>query len=123
MKKSEFKESFRELLDNNIEDLTFEEKFSYAKKILIDYEIEYTLHDTSNKGNKWTDYELEIILSNSGTKANCLKFAKLFKRGYGSIEQIYRWASTPISNMTEERKNDSFILQIKKVSKKIGLRN
>ena len=56
------------------------------------------------------------------TKSNCLKYAKLFNRGYGSIEQIYRWATTPNKKMSEERKEDSFINQIKKVAKEIGFR-
>lgn len=58
----------------------------------------------------------------AATKSNCIKYAKIFKRGYGSIEQIYRWASTPNKDLSEERKEDSFIKQIKKVAKEIGFR-
>lgn len=46
----------------------------------------------------------------------------LFKRGYGSIEQIYRWSTTSPIEMSDERKKDSFICQIKKVAKELGLR-
>ena len=46
------------------------------------------------------------------TKSNCLKYDKLFNRGYGSIEQIYRCATTPNKKISEERKEDSFINQI-----------
>lgn len=59
--------------------------------LLVDYEKENeSLRDISNKGEKWADEELKIILSDAPTKENCVKYAKLFKRGYGSIEQIYR---------------------------------
>lgn len=61
----------------------------------------------SNKGCKWSDEELKIILSDAPTKENCIKYARLFKRGYGSIEQIYRWSVTTMKEMSEERKNDS----------------
>ena len=56
--------------------------------------------DTSNKGEKWTDEQLKIILSEAPSKQNCMKFAILFKRGYGSIEQIYRWSTTPNINLS-----------------------
>ena len=56
------------------------------------------------------------------SKANCIKYARLFKRGYGSIEQIYRWSTTSPIEMSDERKEDSFICQIKKVAKELGLR-
>ena len=70
----------------------------------------------------WKDEELKIILSDSPSKANCIKYARLFKRGYGSIEQIYRWSTTSQIEMSDERKEDSFICQIKKVAKELGLR-
>ena len=71
---------------------------------------------------KWTDEELKIILSDAPTKENCVKYARLFKRGYGSIEQIYRWSVTTTKEMTDERKSDSFILQVKRIAKELGIR-
>ena len=53
---------------------------------------------------------------------NLQKYARLFKRGYGSIEQIYRWSTTSKIEMSDARQEDSFILQIKKVAKELGLR-
>lgn len=123
MNKKEFKLELEELLKQEVDNLIFEEKIEYIKKIILDYEIEISSERIlENKGKKWEDYELEIILNSAPSKENILKYAKLFKRGYGSIEQIYRWAYTPFKNMTDERKNDSFILQIKRIAKKIGLR-
>ena len=91
--------------------------------LLVDYEKDNEeKRDTSNKGGKWTDEELKIILSDAPTKENCVKYARLFKRGYGSIEQIYRWAMTATKEMSEDRKNDSFILQVKRIAKELGIR-
>lgn len=125
MKKSEFKSRFSELLNNNIDNLKYEDKIFFIKKLLTEYEIEVDKKTRVpyNKGNTWSDYELELILSLPSTKENCLKFAKIFGRGYGSIEQIYRWASTPKNKLSEERINDSFIQQIMRVKRNLALRN
>lgn len=73
-----------------------------------------------NKGNSWTDEELMVILSDAPTKVNCTKYAQAFKRGTGSIEQIYRWAMTSRKEINEKRPGEKFVLQIKRISKKIG---
>lgn len=123
MKRKEFKEKFFASLDNDVDDMTYDEKMVLVHNLLVDYEKENEdKRDTSNKGEKWTDEELKVILSDAPTKENCVKYAKLFKRGYGSIEQIYRWSTTAKSDMSDERKEDSFIMQIKKVAKELGLR-
>lgn len=123
MKRKEFKELFFASLDNEVDDMSYDEKMILVHNLLVDYEKENeSRRDTSNKGEKWTDEELKIILSDALSKENCVKYAKLFKRGYGSIEQIYRWSTTPKTDMSEDRKEDSFIMQIKKVAKELGLR-
>lgn len=123
MKRKEFKEKFFASLDNDVDDMTYDEKMVLVHNLLVDYEKENEdKRDTSNKGEKWTDEELKVILSDAPTKENCVKYAKLFRRGYGSIEQIYRWSTTAKADMSEERKEDSFIMQIKKVAKELGLR-
>lgn len=79
--------------------------------------------DQSNKGKPWTDDELKVILSFAPTKENCLLLAKAFKRGYGSIEQIFRWATTDMKTIkNSERKDDSFVLQVKRIYKELGWR-
>ena len=50
--------------------------------------------DEARKGAQRTDDELRVILSDAPTKENCLKHPRAFNRGYGAIEQIYRWAAT-----------------------------
>lgn len=123
MKRKEFKENLFLALDNDIDGFSYDEKMILVHNLLVDYEKENeSLRDISNKGEKWADEELKIILSDAPTKENCVKYAKLFKRGYGSIEQIYRWAVTPKKEMSDERKEDSFIQQIKKVAKELGIR-
>lgn len=75
---------------------------------------------TENKGKPWTDDELAVVLSDAPTKDNCIKYAKAFKRGIGSIEQIYRWAMTSKKEIKQKRGNEKFVNQIKRVSKKLG---
>lgn len=123
MKRKEFKEIFFEALDNDVDEMSYDEKMTLVHSLLVDYEKENeSKRDTSNKGGKWTDEELKVILSDAPTKENCMKYAKLFKRGYGSVEQIYRWSTTATADMSEERKEDSFVMQIKRVAKELGLR-
>ena len=107
-----------ELLDNTI---------SIAdRKFLSDYIFEKAQQDNwdqSNKGKPWTDDELKVVLSFAPTKENCLLLARAFKRGYGSVEQIFRWATTDTKTIMQgDRKEDSFILQIKRIYKEMGWR-
>jgi hypothetical protein len=74
------------------------------------------------KRKTWTDDELRVILSDAPTKENCVKHARGFQRGYGSIEQIYRWAATSDEEIKKKRANDTFIEQIKRVAKQLGWR-
>ncbi len=123
MKRKEFKEKLFAVLSSEVDNMSYDEKMVLVSNLLADFEKENEhLRNVSNKGQKWTDEELKIILSDAPTKANCVKYARLFKRGYGSIEQIYRWSTTAKTDMSDERKEDSFILQIKKVAKELGLR-
>ena len=124
MNKSEFKKKLYELFMREVDDLNFDEKINYIENLIIKFYSQKendVLRDCSNKGKPWIDEELMIILFEAPTKANCMKFARIFKRGYGSIEQIYRWASTP-KNELGERESDSFIQQIKRVAGKVGFR-
>ena len=79
--------------------------------------------DQSNKGKAWTDDELKVVLSFAPTKENCLLLARAFKRGYGSIEQIFRWATTDMKTIkNSDRKDDAFVLQVKRIYKELGWR-
>ena len=123
MTKKEFKLELFAFLDNNLERMTFDEKMQYVEKLLVDYQKEREEErDTSNKGKPWTDEELKIILSDAATASNCMKYAKLFHRGYGSIEQIYRWATTHQKSVNKKRPDDKFVLQVKRIVKELGLR-
>lgn len=123
MKRKEFKDKLYQVLDSDVEGLSYNEKMRLVEMLLIDYEKDNEdRRDTSNKGKAWTDEELKVILSDAASKSNCVKYAKLFKRGYGSIEQIYRWSTTTEKEMPEERRNDAFIQQIRRISKELGLR-
>lgn len=78
--------------------------------------------DESNTRKSWTDDELRVVLSDAPTKENCLKHARAFKRGYGSIEQIYRWAASTRGEVKAKRPNDAFIRQVQRVAKRLGWR-
>ena len=126
MNKKEFNEQIRELISSEVTSnnriLNSDEKIREIKNLLLRCELE-TDFDQENKGKSWTDDELKIVLSLPPTKENCLKLAKAFKRGYGSIEQIYRWAVTPKRDLEiAERENDSFIHQVQRIYKEVGWR-
>ena len=107
---------------NELDKLTIENKNKLIKDYVFEKEKQEDF-DQSNKGKPWTDYELKVILSFAPTKENCLLLAKAFKRGYGSIEQIFRWATTDLKTIkNSERKEDSFILQVKRIYKEMGWR-
>ena len=105
--------------------MDFQEKMRFIEATTIDFHASKDnekFRDCSQKGKPWTDEELFVILQDAPTKANCLKYAILFKRGYGSIEQIYRWAATSDEDVARKRPDDTFIGQIKKFSKSLKLR-
>jgi hypothetical protein len=76
----------------------------------------------AQKGKSWTDDELRAILSDAPTKENCRRHARAFRRGYGAIKQIYRWAATREQVIEEKRADDTFISQINRVVRQIGWR-
>jgi len=121
MKKSEFKKNLLDIFTLKVDNLTENEKISFIKKVIIDLEKDKE-YDQSNKGNSWSDDELKLILQTQPTKENILLTAKAFKRGYGSIEQIFRWASEDQKSIDTKRPDDKFIQQIKRIAKEIGWR-
>jgi len=121
MNKSEFRDAIYGLITTPIDGLSWDERISVvmAQILKAGRELDY---DVSNKGKSWTDDELRLILKSAPTKENCLLFARAFKRGYGSIEQIYRWAAEDQATINEKRPNDSFIKQIKRIAYEVGWR-
>lgn len=123
MNKKEYEKLLYNVFNENVDGFGYLEKIDWISEVLINYQKDNEdKRDTSNKGGKWTDEELKIILSDAPSKQNCIKYARLFKRGYGSIEQIYRWSTTQNQKLSDRRKNDAFIQQIKRVAKELGLR-
>ena len=123
MRKSEYKDALFQLLSEDIDDITYHDKILLIEKWFIEYQRDNEdKRERANLRKPWTDEELHIILESAPTVSNCLKYAKLFHRGYGSIEQIYRWASTSDKEVAQKRQGDAFIAQIKKVSKELGWR-
>ena len=123
MNKSDFKNNLFEAFEVPIDDLSFDEKMQLIHKCILQYEKKNEeFRDTSNSRRKWKDEELTIVLSDAPTLENCVKYAKLFRRGVGSIDLIYRWAAASDQRIEEERPDDAFVNQVKRVAKKIGWR-
>ena len=88
MKKIEFQEKLYELFETEIDDVSIKEKCDFIQKIFIEYQINKDkVRSPLNKGNKWKDEELKLILSVAATKENCLKFARLFDRGMEALSK------------------------------------
>lgn len=121
MKKSEFKAEINRILQTQVVGLAWDDKVSMVRQCVIDIDQQQG-HDDSNKGQSWTDEELRVVLTLSPTKENCMKLARAFKRGYGSIEQIYRWAASSEDEIKAKRPDDAFIKQIKRIAKEVGWR-
>lgn len=123
MKKKEFKDNLFEALSNEVDDMSYDEKIRFIEKLVVDYQKDNdNKREKRNHGLPWKDDELRIVLQSAPTVYNCMKFAKLFGRGYGSIEQIYRWAATDMESIKEKRPDDGFVMQIKRIAKELGWR-
>ncbi|MBX7062416.1 MAG: hypothetical protein K1X52_12220 [Pyrinomonadaceae bacterium] len=120
MTKREVEKALKEIVHNS--GLEIGEVRRIFWKVVVDFEKE-TGWDERNKGQAWTDAELRVVLSDAPTQENCVKHAQAFGRGYGSIEQIYRWAATDsVTIKAKGRDTDSFTQQIKRVAKELGWR-
>ena len=123
MKKSEFKTSVFEVFSQDVDGMSYDEKMRLIEKYVVEYQQKNDdLRSKPNRGESWTDEELRIILQDAPTKSNCVKYAKIFGRGYGSIEQIYRWASTDDQTVKEKRPDDAFVAHVKQIAKEVGWR-
>ena len=117
MKRGEFKQELLNLFSQDIDKMSFQEKMRFIETTYIEFyasKDNEIFRDCSQKGKSWLDEELKIVLQDAPTKANCLKYAIIFKRGYGSIEQIYRWAATSDEDVKRMRRllfknHDEFI--------------
>lgn len=122
MKKSDVKERLEAILASPIEGLSETEKYHFVRRVIADLEA-HSSYDQSNARKPWSDEELFLILSSPPTKENTIRLAKAFKRGYGSIEQIFRWAGQSEKRIKEARDDDAFVQQIKRVRSQLGWRS
>lgn len=120
MSVQELKRLFRNLIEENDTVDPYELRRIFTETIR-EWEIEKGWSEDL-KGKPWTDDELRVVLSDAPTRENCLKHARGFNRGYGAIEQIYRWAATSDAEVKRKRHGDAFIAQIKRVAKQLGWR-
>lgn len=123
MTKTECKALLFQSLDCEVDGLTYEERMQLSETYLVEYQIKQEdRRERPNRRKPWTDEELRVVLMDAPTKRNCIKYAKIFSRGYGSIEEIYRWASTDDKTVQEKRPNDVFMGRVKKIAKELGWR-
>ena len=54
-----------------------------------------------NSYKKWTDEEIEMVLSHAPLPYNCERMARLLKRSYGSVVWVYRIGMTPKKKLIE----------------------
>ncbi|MGD1105294.1 MAG: hypothetical protein ABSA59_24880 [Terriglobia bacterium] len=116
----ELKKMFREIMEDHPSLDPYELRRVFTEAIR-EWEMEKGWSE-DRKGKPWTDDELRVVLSDAPTRESCLKHARGFNRGYGAIEQIYRWAATTDAEVRRKRPHDEFIAQIKRVSKQLGWR-
>ena len=123
MTKTEYKALLFQSLDCEVDGLTYEERMQMSETYLVEYQIKQEdRRERPNRRQPWTDEELRVVLMDAPTMRNCIKYAKIFSRGYGSIEEIYRWASTDDKTVQEKRPNDVFMGRVKKIAKELGWR-
>jgi len=121
MRKQEFREAILGLLQETVDDLPNDAKAFFMRQVLVDFEKSLP-HNETNKGQSWTDDELRLVLTTPPTKDNIMLLAKAFKRGYGSIEQIFRWAAEDQKAIDAKRAGDTFVQQIKRIAREVGWR-
>ena len=123
MKKTDYKMRLFELFDTPVDGTSYEERLKLIEKYFVEYQIKNDdQREKANRGDSWTDEELRVVLMNAPTKSNCIKYSQIFSRGYGSIEQIYRWASTDDRTVKEKRPDDAFVARVKRIAKELGWR-
>src|SRR5262245_44337097 len=112
MKKNEFKKRIDSLLTADVTGLEWDEKLALIQQRIVKIEKTRDAHP-ENKRKPWSDDELRLVLRTAPTTDNIIMLARTFKRGYGSIEQIFRWAAERAS-IQQKRPNHSFANQIKR---------
>ena len=120
MKQTQFKKAVDDLLSETVTGLSWDDKLALIQQRIVKIEKKRDVH-RENKGKPWTDDELRLVLRTAPTTENMIMLARTFKRGYGSIEQIFRWAAER-SSIAQKRPDHSFVNQIKRIAKEIGWR-
>ena len=118
MTKTQFREEARGLLAQEVEGVSEDEKVAIVRGVLV----EMVPPNESNKRKPWTDEELRLVLQHAPTKENCALLSRAFRRGYGSIEQIFRWAASTQDEVAAKRADDAFVQQVKRIAKEVGWR-
>ena len=122
MSEREFRNAVRALLDQDTDDLTPDQRTALVRLELVDYQRDQGFPEP-NKGKPWTDDQLRVVLSYAPTEENTVLLARAFGRGYGSIEQIFRWADQSERRIDDERADNAFIQQVLRIRKEVRWRS
>lgn len=120
MNKRKFQQAVDQLLENDVEGLSWDEKLALIRKRIVEREKKRNLN-AEKRGKPWTDEELRLVLMTAPTAENCMLLARTFRRRYGSIEQIFRWTAER-SSIQKKRPNDSFLKRLKRIATEVGWR-
>ena len=80
MTKTEYRNAIRALLNEQIADLSLDDKLSIVQQCAIDLQAASGFEE-GNKGNSWTDEELRVVLQHAPMKENCILLARAYRRG------------------------------------------
>jgi hypothetical protein len=119
--KTQYRNEIRTLLQKQVGTLSLDEKLAIVRECVIELQKAGGF-DESNKGAPWTDDEIRVVLQHSPTKENCIRLARGFRRGYGSIELIFRWAASTEEEVATKRPVDAHIQRVKRIAREIGWR-
>lgn len=120
MTKQNFRKAVDDLLNQNVAGLSWDEKLALLRQRIVELEKKRNTRP-EKKGKPWTDDELRLVLMTAPTTENCILLARTFQRGYGSIEQIFRWTAER-RTIAKKRPNDSFLKRIQRIAKEVGWR-
>jgi hypothetical protein len=118
----ELRDAVRALLNQPSDEMSPEQKCATVRLEMVDF-LRKQEFPEPNKGKPWTDDQLRVVLSYAPTEENTILLARAFGRGYGSIKQIFRWAGQSERRIEEERGDDAFIQQVRRIRKEIRWRS
>lgn len=92
----------------------------YGKQVCVEEVVKRTSQARWSSAQKWTDEDVQMVLSNAPTKANAEMLSSVMGRTIGSIEMVFRWAQQTHSTVNSQPKRQTFARRIKRLAKGMG---